>query len=85
MGRYHYIGGYYLIELGVDKSTGQFDIHDENYIDGTNGKKPPDFNLHLALYLLEKEHLTPELMESLEQWVRDNKMVIADNKARLNL
>jgi len=77
MGRYHYIGGYYLIELDVDKSTSQFDIHDENYIDGTSRKKPPDFNLHLALYLLEREHLPAELLEELEQWARDNKMVIA--------
>jgi len=80
MGRYHYIGDNYLIELIVDKSTGQFDIHDENYIDGTSGKKPPDFNLHLALHLLEKEHLPLGLLSQLEQWARDNKMVIVGDK-----
>ena len=77
MGRYNYIGDTYLIELFVRKSTGQFDIHDENYIDGTSSKKPPDFNLHLALHLLEEEHLPPELLKPLEQWAKDNKMVIA--------
>jgi len=56
-------------------ATDQFDIHDVNYIDGTSSKKPPDFNLHLALYLLEQEHLPPELLEPLEQWARDNKMI----------
>ena len=80
MGRHHYIGDNHLIELIVDKSTNQFDIHDENYIDGTSSKKPPDFNLHLALHLLEKEHLPPELLEKLEQWARDNRMVIMGDK-----
>ena len=71
---YSYIGDNYLIELTVEKGTKQFDIHDENYIDGTSKKKPYDFNLHLALYLLEKEHLPPELLEPLGQWVKDNKI-----------
>jgi len=77
MNRYNYIGDTYLIELLVKKTGNQFDIHDENYIDGTTGKKPLDFNLHLALHLLEKEYLPLELLEPLEQWARDNKMVEA--------
>ena len=78
IGIYNYIGNNYRIELIVDKSTNQFDIHDENYIDGTSTKKPPDFNLHLGLHLLEKEHLPLELLEPLEQWVKDNKMLIIE-------
>jgi len=77
MNRYNYIGDTYLIELLVTKTGNQFDIHDKNYIDGTSRKKPPDFNLHLALHLLEKEHLPTELLKPLEQWAKDNKMVIA--------
>ncbi len=77
MGRYNHLSGTYEINLLIQKATEQFDIHDENYIDGTSREKPPDFDLHLALYLLEKEHLSPELLKPLKQWAKDNKMVMS--------
>lgn len=73
-----YFGNKYLIELLVTKKSVQFDIKDRNYIDGSISKKTPDFDLHLALYLLEKEKLPPELLKPLEQWAKDNKMLVVE-------
>ena len=69
----------YIVEIKLNphsKAFDHFDVFDEDYIEGKTRRKPSDFDLHLALYLLGKEQLPTELLEPLVQWVRDNKMVV---------
>lgn len=65
-----------VVEVDIEPSreaSDNFDQNDVNYYRGDVRQKTPDFNLHLALYLLQKESLPLELLEPLKQWARDNK------------
>lgn len=71
---------YYTPKVKVwdgEKASDIFDVHDNNYLDGTNRERPPDFDLHLAIYILEREHMPDDILDKVKQWVRENPMVIA--------
>ena len=73
-------GYYYTVETGIEPNTKgakNFDINDWNYVWGDIKDRPPDFDLHLALCILERETLPQTLLEPLKQWVKDNKMLIS--------
>jgi len=80
MGRY---SRYSLdIPLELHKGSEYFDTYDRGYISYREGyaprcEKPLDFELHLALCILAREHLPPELLEPLKQWARENKTVLS--------
>lgn len=67
----------YIVEVGIssrmsDNAADIFDIHDFNYYVGDVRKQPPDFNLHLAIYLLEHESLPSSILDQVKQWAKDN-------------
>lgn len=51
-----------------------FDIDDEDFIHREKDEPPPEFDLHLALYILVKEHCPDDMIEKLKQWIRENKL-----------
>ena len=70
---------YYTPKVKVcvgDKASDHFDVHDNNYLDGTTKERPPDFDLHLALYIFAKEGMPESILEPIVQWVRENRMVV---------
>jgi hypothetical protein len=78
--------GYYKIDIPIDKPSKSFELFtvaDRGYITYREGfvglrEKPVDFELHLAVCILQREHLPPELLEPLKQWARDNKTVLSN-------
>jgi len=69
---------YYTPKVKVhdgEKANDYFDVHDDNYLDGTTKERPPDFDLHLALYIFAREGMPESQLEPIVQWVRDNRMV----------
>ena len=70
---------YYTPKVKVydgDKACEHFDVRDDNYLDGTARNRPPDFDLHLALYILIKEGMPERLLTPIVQWVRENPMLV---------
>lgn len=66
----------YVVEVDIEpglEASDNFDTNDMNYYKGDVRQKTPDFDLHLALYLLQKELLPKELLEPIKQWARENK------------
>lgn len=55
------------------KECTNFTQIDSNFIHGDSRKRPLDFDLHLALYLLQRESLPDKLLNPLKQWAQDNK------------
>ena len=51
-----------------------FDDDDEDFIHKQREAPPPEFDLHLALYILKKESCPDEIFNILEKWIRDNKL-----------
>ena len=69
---------YYMPKVKVhdgEKASDIFDVHDSNFLDGTTKDRPPDFDLHLAIYILEREHTSNDILDRVKQWVRENPMV----------
>jgi len=72
--------GYFLedAELGKveiylgDKEADIFTGFDRDYLEGRKRKRPLDLDLHIAIYVLEKEGLPIELLDSVKEWVRYN-------------
>ena len=50
-----------------------FNRNDRNFLTGEVMKKPDDFNLHLAVYLLMQENIPDELIDPVKRWVSENK------------
>ena len=70
---------YYMPKVKVHdgcKASDFFDVHDDNYMDGTTRERPPDFDLHLALYILAREGMPESLLGEVAQWVRENPMLV---------
>lgn len=70
---------YYTPKVRVEPSNlayDNFDMRDDNFLDGSSPKRPPDFDLHLALYILQKETLPDNILIPLKEWARDNKKVM---------
>lgn len=63
-----------------EKASDYFDVHDNNYLDRTTRERPPDFDLHLALYILAKESVPESLLEPIAQWVRENPMLVIERR-----
>jgi hypothetical protein len=68
--------GYYVEVKVASLSSGLFDTKDMEYVWGHSKEKPLDFDLHLACHLLENGGLPTELLEPVQQWVRENKTVV---------
>ena len=67
----------YGVRIGIEtghEASDNFDIQDMDYYWGETRKRPPDFNLHLALYIFQREQLPQDMLENLRQWSNENRM-----------
>lgn len=76
----------YIVEIGLDPNrTARYEAperhhwtQDEiNYMDGSTRHKPDDFELHVAIHLLERESLPPELLDPIKEWANAHPLVKA--------
>ena len=65
----------YIVEVLVSPYSPEFTMKDETFMDGTRSKKPLDFDIHLALYLLRTEQVPLEILEPVTKWVSEHPMV----------
>ena len=65
----------YIVEVLVSPYSGDFRIVDEEFMDGRRHIKPIDFDIRLGVYLLDIEHVPPELLEPVKKWVREHPTV----------
>lgn len=49
-----------------------FDVDDDYFIHRGKADPPPEFDLHLAQYILKKEHCPDEIFNLLDKWIREN-------------
>jgi hypothetical protein len=57
-----------------DREADIFNNYDRDFMNSpTENNRPPEFNLHLAIYIFNCESLPDYLLEPLKQWVKDNK------------
>jgi len=71
---------YFLVDDEVGKVRIQpdtkaaeiFTVEDNDYLEGSTRKRPLDLDLHIAIYILESEGLSEELLDKIKQWVRVN-------------
>lgn len=69
--------GYYKPGVKVDlldREASIFDSFDNDYIRGDSRRRPPDFDLHLAIYVLALEKTPDDLLEPIRVWALENKM-----------
>ena len=62
--------------MSSDRACEYFDIKDDDFLDGSTRFRPPDFDLHLAQYILDKETVPADILEPLNQWIMNNKMLV---------
>ena len=79
----HSTQGYdgFYVEYCVDEFGEIFDVfnmRDEEFIRGTAKEPSPDFDLHLALYILKHGKCPDEVMAGIEQWCRENKKIVLE-------
>ena len=59
-----------------EKASDIFNVHDNNFLDGTRRDRPPDFEMHLAIYILEREHMPDDILDRVKQWAKENPMFL---------